>query len=124
MREQPTVGVIGIGLMGRAFAERLLKAGADVVGFDIDPAKTAWLTAAGGRAAASVADVARQAEAILIAVFSTDQVEEVVEQHIQPALGADAGAILMCTSTCDPDRIAALGERLAAVGQSAAHRGT
>jgi 3-hydroxyisobutyrate dehydrogenase-like beta-hydroxyacid dehydrogenase len=100
--------------MGQAFAERLLKARIDVLGFDIDPAKTAWLTAAGGKAVASVADVARQAEAILIAVFSTDQVEEVVEQQIQPALGADASPILLCTSTCDPDRIAALGDRLAA----------
>jgi putative dehydrogenase len=114
MHEQPTVGLIGIGLMGQAFAERLLKAGIDVLGFDIDPAKTAWLTAAGGKAAASVAHVARQADPILIAVFSTDQVEEVVEQHIQPALSADVSPLLMCTSTCDPDRIAALGERLAA----------
>ena len=113
MHEQPTVGLIGIGLMGQAFAERLLKAGIDVLGFDVDPAKIAWLTAAGGKAAASVADVARQADPILIAVFSTDQVEEVVEQQIQPALSADASPILMCTSTCDPDRIAALGDRLA-----------
>ena len=111
MHEQPTVGLIGIGLMGQAFAERLLKAGIDVLGFDVDPAKIAWLTAAGGKAAASVADVARQADPILIAVFSTDQVEEVVEQHIQPALSADASPILLCTSTCDPDRIAALGDR-------------
>ena len=44
---------------------------------------------------------------IALAVFSTDQVEEVVEQELLPA--AKAGTVVLCTSTCDPDRIAALG---------------
>jgi 3-hydroxyisobutyrate dehydrogenase len=98
--------------MGQAFAQRLLQAGLPVLGFDIDPAKGVWLEERGGRVAASIAALAREADPILIAVFSTDQVEEVVEQHIRPALGADANPILLCTSTCDPDRIAALAARL------------
>ena len=44
-------------------------------------------------------------------MFSTDQVEEVVEKSLLPA--AKPGTIVLCTSTCDPDRIAALGARLA-----------
>jgi putative dehydrogenase len=87
-----------------------------VLGFDIDSAKGAWLAERGGQAAASVADIAARADPILIAVFSTDQVEDVVERGIAPALGADRQPILLCTSTCDPDRIAALGGRLAVEG--------
>jgi 3-hydroxyisobutyrate dehydrogenase-like beta-hydroxyacid dehydrogenase len=113
MGERPVVGLIGLGLMGQAFAERLLRARFDVIGFDIDPAKTAWLAGEGGQAAASVAEVADKADPIVIAVFSTDQVEEVVERGILPALGAGPSPLLLCTSTCDPDRIAALGGRLA-----------
>ena len=44
----------------------------------------------------------------MLAVFSTDQVEDVVERALLPVA---AGKIVICTSTCDPDRIAALGAR-------------
>jgi 2-hydroxy-3-oxopropionate reductase len=112
MSEQAPVGIVGIGLMGQAFAQRLFAAGLPVLGFDIDAAKGAWLTERGGRVAASIATLAREADPILIAVFSTEQVEEVVEQHVRPALGGDTNPILLCTSTCDPDRIAALAARV------------
>jgi 3-hydroxyisobutyrate dehydrogenase len=113
MPDRKPVGLIGIGLMGQAQAERLLEAGHSVLGFDIEAAKGAWLAERGGMVAASIAEVARQASPILLAVFSTDQVEDVVERHIVPALEPGANPILLCTSTCDPDRIAALGQRVA-----------
>ena len=46
----------------------------------------------------------------MLAVFTTDQVEDVVEHALVPAA---AGKIVLCTCTCDPDRIAALGARVA-----------
>jgi 3-hydroxyisobutyrate dehydrogenase-like beta-hydroxyacid dehydrogenase len=49
-------------------------------------------------------------------VFSTDQVEDVVENSLLPALGDHSNAIVLCASTCDPDRIAALGTRVAPRG--------
>jgi 3-hydroxyisobutyrate dehydrogenase-like beta-hydroxyacid dehydrogenase len=114
MSFEPPVGVIGIGLMGEVFARRLVSAGFKVVGFDIDPAKTARLAEFGARPAAAIAEVARAANPIVLAVFNTDQVEEVVEREIIPALGkhgCEPGKIVMCTSTCDPDRVTALAER-------------
>jgi len=113
MPEPNPVGLIGIGLMGQAQAARLLKAGHSIVGFDIDPAKGAWLAERGGTVAGSIAEIARYANPIVLAVFSTEQVEDVVERHIVPALEPAARPILLCTSTCDPDRIAALGQRVA-----------
>src|SRR5512144_299303 len=110
------IGLIGIGLMGQAFAERLTAAGFSVLGFDIDADKGAWLAARGGQAAASIAEVAHGADPILIAVFSTDQVEEVVGGHLMPALAPGSGRVVLCTSTCDPDTLAALGERAATHG--------
>lgn len=103
------VGLIGIGLMGEVYAHRLIAAGFGVTGFDIDPVKTERLEQIGGRAA-SLADIARQCDPIVLAVFSTDQVEDVVERALSPAA---AGKVVICTSTCDPDRIAALGARIA-----------
>src|SRR4051812_29794350 len=107
---QQTVGVIGLGLMGEVLAGRLMAAGFGVTGHDIDPAKNARLAARGGTAVASPAEVA-SCGVIALAVFSTDQVEEVVENELLPAVAA--GTVVLCTSTCDPDRIAALGNRLA-----------
>jgi 2-hydroxy-3-oxopropionate reductase len=116
MSERLQVGVIGIGLLGQAFVHRLRGAGFEVVGFDVDPAKTAKLVDLGGRTALSVADLARRCDPLVLAVFSTDQVETVVESELLPALGEGSGKIVLCASTCDPERIAALGRRVATRG--------
>ena len=101
MSSEPPVGVIGIGLMGEVFARRLVSAGFSVVGFDIDPAKTARLSELGARPAASIAEVARAANPIVLAVFNTDQVEEVVETG-DPS-GASAGMdASRARSSCAP----------------------
>jgi 3-hydroxyisobutyrate dehydrogenase-like beta-hydroxyacid dehydrogenase len=111
-----SVGVIGLGLMGEVFSRRLIDGGQSVVGYDIDAAKSVRLAAMGGRAAASIAEVARACEPIVLAVFDTSQVEDVVENHILPAVGEASRKIVLCASTCDPDRIASLGERVMARG--------
>lgn len=110
-----SVGIIGNGLMGTACARRLAAAGHTVVGYDVDPARSAALAAFGGKAAASPAEIARTCRIVIIAVFNTDQVEATLEgpQGLLAALPADAPSITaICVSTCDPDRITALAQRL------------
>jgi 3-hydroxyisobutyrate dehydrogenase-like beta-hydroxyacid dehydrogenase len=102
------VGVIGLGLMGEVYTRRLIAAGFSVVGYDVDAAKVKRIAGLGARAG-SLADIARDSEPIVLAVFNTDQVEEVVEHTLVPSA---TGKIILCTSTCDPDRIAALGARV------------
>lgn len=111
-----SVGIIGVGLMGTALAQRLTAAGFGVAGYDVDASKTAQITELGGKAAGSIAEIARECDPIVLAVFDTDQVEAVVEKHLLPVLGDGPNRIVLCTSTCDPDRIAALGVRVAARG--------
>lgn len=112
-RGQEPVGVIGLGLMGEVLAVRLMAAGFSVLGYDVEAAKNDKLKSLGGQAAASLAEVAK-CGTVVLAVFSTDQVEEVVEGVLVPA--AAAGQIVLCTSTCDPDRIAALAARVEGKG--------
>jgi 3-hydroxyisobutyrate dehydrogenase-like beta-hydroxyacid dehydrogenase len=107
-QKQP-VGLIGVGLMGEVYARRLIAAGFAVLGFDVEPARNERLVQIGGRAG-SLADIAEQCDPIVLAVFNTEQVEDVVERALLPAA---AGKIVLCTSTCDPDRIAALGTEVA-----------
>ena len=110
MANSTPIGLIGLGLMGEVYAHRLVAAGFVVIGCDIDAGKSVRLAEIGARAA-SLADIARDCEPIVLAVFNTEQVEEVVERALLPAA---SGKIVICTSTCDPDRIAALGARVAA----------
>jgi 3-hydroxyisobutyrate dehydrogenase-like beta-hydroxyacid dehydrogenase len=111
MNESP-VAIIGLGLMGEVYAQRLLKAGLAVTGYDVDPARRARLKEIGGQPADTIAALAKPSRCILIAVFSTDQVEDVIENHLLPALGEGSGKIVVCMSTVDPDRVAVLAQRV------------
>jgi 3-hydroxyisobutyrate dehydrogenase-like beta-hydroxyacid dehydrogenase len=100
MTDGRAVGVIGVGLLGQAFVHRLRSAGLQVMGFDVDPAKNASLAELGGKPAQSVADLAQRCDPLVLAVFSTDQVEAVVESEVLPALGEGSGE-----SSCAPARV-------------------
>ncbi len=113
----PAVAVVGLGLIGTSLAQRLIAAGFAVHGYDVDPMRTANLEKIGGKAAASLRAAARTANIIVLSVFNTDQVEAVVEGSGDAAhLELEAGHAIVCTSTCDPDRVAALAERVAPRG--------
>jgi 3-hydroxyisobutyrate dehydrogenase-like beta-hydroxyacid dehydrogenase len=111
--KQP-VGIVGVGLMGMACAQRLLGAGLPVVGFDVDGAKLDALEKAGGGRAASIADLGRPGSRIVLAVFNTDQVEQTVDALLAVLPESAAPMTVICVSTCDPDRIAGLAARLPA----------
>ncbi len=64
-RKKGVVGVIGLGIMGGAFAQNLVEAGWRVVGFDVDPARRRALAKLGVEIAADAADVARKARTII-----------------------------------------------------------
>lgn len=107
------IGVIGAGLLGTACVRRLLGAGIEVVAYDVDAAKREAAVKLGAAAAQSIADVVKACPVIVLAVFNTDQVEEVVEGGdgiAEVAKGGEARTVI-CMSTCDPDRLAALAAR-------------
>lgn len=109
------VGLIGAGLLGTAIAKRLTRAGLEVVAYDVDEAKRAAIATLGARLAASVAETVRECGALVLAVFNTDQVEQVVEGRtgVQDTIGESRKSpIVICMSTCDPDRLAALAARV------------
>src|SRR5262245_19132822 len=108
------IGQIGLGLIGTALARRLIGGGFSVIGYDVDQAKGARLQGLGGRAASSIAELVRACDRIVIAVFDTDQVEDVIEGHggLLAAMTASERKLVLNASTCDPERIAALAERI------------
>jgi len=107
------IGVAGLGLLDSALAHRLIQAGYSPKGYDIDPDKIAALAKAGGIAA--TLDEVAHCDVVLLAVFDTSQVEDVVTNAVLPSL-TGVPKIVLCASTCDPDRIAALSETVSARG--------
>ncbi len=113
-----TVGIAGLGLMGTACATRLAGAGLALVGYDVDAGRREAFAGPGRSAARSLADLAA-CDVVVLAVFDTAQVEEVVEGEgglLQAARAGGHRPVVLCTSTCDPDRLAALGQRCDAAG--------
>jgi len=115
MTDAKPIGIIGLGLMGEVYARRLIDAGRAVTGYDVDATKGERLAQMGGKAADSIADIAHACDIIILAVFNTDQCEEVTDA-ILATRGDGSNAIVLCTATVDPDRIAALGARVAPRG--------
>uniref|UniRef100_UPI0039F06627 NAD(P)-dependent oxidoreductase n=1 Tax=Bordetella sputigena TaxID=1416810 RepID=UPI0039F06627 len=117
-----TVGIAGLGLMGTASAQRLALAGFELRGYDVDPSRSTQFAGAGeaGRAAVqSLAELAVQCDAIVLAVFDTDQVEQALfgpAGIVQAAQAAGHLPTIVCISTCDPDRIAVVAQRCAGEG--------
>jgi L-threonate 2-dehydrogenase len=113
------VGVIGLGFIGAALAERLRAAGLEVVGYDADVAASRRFVESGGRTTTSVLELGRCCRCVVIAVFDTAQVIDVVEGPgglVEAADGASLTAI--CVSTCEPDALATLARRAANGGVS------
>ncbi len=73
------IGLVGLGLVGTAIAERLLAGDFDVVGFDIDSARCKHFQQLGGKAASSSAEVAQAAKRVVLSLPDTDIVRQVVE---------------------------------------------
>jgi L-threonate 2-dehydrogenase len=64
-RNKGTVGIVGLGIMGGAFAQNLVAAGWRVIGYDIDAARRRVMARAGVEIAADAADVAKKARDII-----------------------------------------------------------
>lgn len=115
MTDTGCIGLVGLGLVGRALGKRLRAAGHPVIGHDRDPpARQAW-QAAGGHVALKAAALGAQCRCIVLAVFDTAGVLEVVEGPDGVLAGGRPVALIDC-STGDPDALQALAGRLARQG--------
>jgi len=78
MPNQYTVGIVGLGIMGGAFARNIINAGFSVVGHDVVDANVKSLVELGGVAAQSSLEVAQQADVIITSLPSVDSFHSVM----------------------------------------------
>jgi 3-hydroxyisobutyrate dehydrogenase-like beta-hydroxyacid dehydrogenase len=113
MSDRKKIGLIGAGLLGTALANRLLRAGFSVFGYDRDPAALMRLEAVAGVAAASAEAVARECPRIMFSLPGPAEVAETV-QKVEPHLSP--GLIILDTTTGDPEQVEGTAARLAGAG--------
>lgn len=112
-----TIGVIGLGLMGSALAERFLTAGMRVVGFDPREECRRQFVELGGESASSAKVVFDSVQVVVLSLPNSDVVEEVCDRDAQLFQNSSLRKLrIIDTTTGDPDRTAELGQRLFEVG--------
>ena len=67
-KKKGVVGIVGLGIMGGAFAKNLLAAGWRVIGYDVAAARRRALARAGVEIAADATDLARKAPVIIVSL--------------------------------------------------------
>lgn len=97
-----TLGIVGVGVMGGGIAENLLKGGAKLVVYDLNPNRVAHFVQLGAKAATGPADVARQAATLISMVETTAQSEAVIMGPEGFQSAAQAGDVILSMATIDP----------------------
>jgi 2-hydroxy-3-oxopropionate reductase len=106
------IGFIGLGIMGGPMSSNLLRAGFDVIGFDVVPAALERLAADGGTVAVSAAQAAAEADVVLTMLPNHPQVEAVALGDGGVLDSAKPGTLYIDMSSIRPQT----ARRLAEVG--------
>ncbi|ONI39970.1 2-hydroxy-3-oxopropionate reductase [Candidatus Epulonipiscium fishelsonii] len=96
------IGFIGLGIMGKPMAENLLKAGKELVVFDVVKENVEKLLAKGAKVASSAKEVAQQCSLIIIMVPNSPHVKTVVMGENGILDGAKEGTIVVDMSSIAP----------------------
>src|SRR5262245_57747949 len=75
----PSIGVVGLGIMGSAIAKHLIQAGHRVIGYDVRVARLRDLRAARGVVAQDSAHVAAQSQVVITSLPSAEALVQTVD---------------------------------------------
>lgn len=110
------IGFIGLGIMGKPMVRNLLKAGHEVVVYDILKDNVDLMVKEGGKAAASPKDVASRCMTVITMLPNSPQVKTVVMGKDGVLEGAGRGTILIDMSSIAPLAAQEVGKACQAKG--------
>ena len=110
------IGFIGLGIMGKPMSKNLMKAGHELVVFDLNQDAVAEVVAAGATAAESSKAVAEQCSLIITMLPNSPHVEAVVCGKDGVLEGAKPGTDIIDMSSIAPLASKAIAEKCAAAG--------
>ncbi len=116
MANKPSVGFIGLGIMGLPMAGHILKSGYPLTVYNRTRSKTGSLEAAGAAVAASPREVAANSRMIITMVSDSPDVEAVVAGPEGVLEGIRPGSVVMDMSTISPQVERELDEQLRSKG--------
>jgi 3-hydroxyisobutyrate dehydrogenase len=117
MKPIANVAFIGLGNMGVPMAARLVAQGFSLALFDVRPeASRGFVAAHGGRAAGSLTDALRDAEAVITMLPTHDLVHEVMLDGGGVASTLAAGSVAIDMGTSDPRATVEIGSALQSHG--------
>ena len=96
------IGFIGLGIMGKPMAKNLLKAGYELVVFDINQDAVNEVVAAGAKSAPTSKDVAAQSEVVITMLPNSPHVKAAVLGENGVLEGAKPGMVLIDMSSIAP----------------------
>lgn len=96
------IGFIGLGIMGKPMVKNLLKAGHEILAFDIIQSNVEDVLASGAKAAHSPAEVAKECGLIITMLPNSPHVKTVVMGENGVLEGAEEGTILIDMSSIAP----------------------
>lgn len=114
--QRPTIGVIGLGIMGRPMARNLLKAGFALTVHNRSRAAVEELAREGAQAARSPREVAGAVDIVLTILPDTPDVETVAHGADGILAGAHPGLVYIDMSTISPAATERLGAECSAHG--------
>src|SRR6202041_1171589 len=100
---KPTVGFIGLGLMGKPMAGKLLKAGFPLVVWNRTKARADELVREGAKFAANPRDAAAQVDVLITIVSDPPALEDVIFGQEGALDGLRRGSLFIDSSTISPD---------------------
>ena len=111
-QNKPSLGYIGLGLMGAPMTARLLEADYGVSIWGRTPAKLDRFVERGAERRQSAADVARSSDLVFTCLSDTEAVEAVVFGEEGIAAGGADGKLLVDMSSIRPDACRDMAARL------------
>jgi putative dehydrogenase len=110
------IAFIGLGAMGRRMVARLLQGGFAVNGYDVSAVARDAVATLGAQPAASAAEAARDADAVILMVVDAAQAAQVLfEDGVVRALAVGRPILLM--ATCPAWLVSDIAERVTAMGR-------
>ena len=107
------VGVVGLGIMGGAFAENLINAGWDVIGFDIDPARCRIMARKGVEIAPDAQTLAGKAPIIITSLPKpaalAETVRAILDANVRPRIIVEASTFSIADKTSAERALAKAG---------------
>jgi len=116
-KKKPTIGLVGIGLVGTALSKNLIQSGYDVCGFDIDSSRLTNFERIGGISASNPKDVGNRTDIVMLSLMTSDIVKEVIWEGENPILDSDSvPTYIIDTTTGDMEKTIQIAEKCAENG--------